>query len=74
MTCFYCKGDMEEATTTYVADNGKSLIVIRRVPCHKCNQCGKEDIPFEVTKPLEQITEQFEKIPTDIAIASYSAP
>ncbi len=41
MTCFYCKGDMEEATTTYAADNGKSLIVIRRVPCHMCKQCGK---------------------------------
>lgn len=43
MTCFYCKGDMEEATTTYAADNGKSLIVIRRVPCH--NYPEKKNIP-----------------------------
>ena len=73
MTCFYCKGDMEEATTTYAADNGKSLIVIRRVPCHKCKQCGKENFPFEVTKRLEQITEQFEKMSTEVAIVNYSA-
>lgn len=73
MTCFYCKGDMEEATTTYDADNGENIIVIRRVPCHKCKQCGKESFPFEVTKRLEQITKQFEKMHTEVAIVNYSA-
>lgn len=73
MTCFYCKGYMEEATTTYVADNGESIIVIRRVPCHKCKQCGKESFSFEITKRLEQITKQFEKMLTEVAIVNYSA-
>lgn len=40
MTCFYCKGDMVDSTTTYVEDLG-NCIIIRNVPCSKCSQCGE---------------------------------
>lgn len=41
MTCFYCKGDMLDSTTTYVEDLGNCIIIIRNVPCSKCSQCGE---------------------------------
>mgnify|MGYP002706283368 CR=1 FL=1 len=49
MTCFYCKGDMLDSTTTYVEDLGNCIIIIRNVPCSKCsawrignsNRCGR---------------------------------
>ena len=73
MICCYCKGNMEEANTTYVSDNGESVIVIRRVPCHKCKQCGEVFYNGTVVERLEQITEQLEKTLTEITVVNYSA-
>lgn len=72
MTCFYCKGDMVEATTTHVAEVGECVIVIRHVPCHKCKQCGEVVYTGSVVERLEQITEQLEKTLTEVAIVNYS--
>lgn len=33
MTCFYCKGDMENSTTTYMTDLGKCIVIVKNVPC-----------------------------------------
>ena len=72
MICCYCGGDMAEATTTHVAENGDSVIVIRNVPCHKCKQCGEVVYNGSVVERLEQITEQLEKTLTEVAIVNYS--
>ncbi len=63
---------MVEATASYVEDNGKSVIVIRNVPCHKCKQCGEVVYNGSVVERLEQITEQLEKTLTEVAIVNYS--
>ncbi len=72
MTCFYCGGDMVEASTSYVVDSGDNVIVIRKVPCHKCKQCGEDVFNGSVVERLEQITEQIEKTLTEVAIVNYS--
>ncbi|MCH5304722.1 MAG: YgiT-type zinc finger protein, partial [Ruminococcus sp.] len=41
MTCCYCGGDTAESTTTYVAEIGERIIIIKHVPCEKCTQCGE---------------------------------
>ncbi|MDY4812768.1 MAG: YgiT-type zinc finger protein [Ruminococcus sp.] len=33
MTCFYCKSDMENSTTTYMTDLGKCIVIVKNVPC-----------------------------------------
>ncbi len=38
MTCFYCKGDVETSTTTYMTDYQGCYIIIKNVPCEKCSQ------------------------------------
>lgn len=72
MTCFFCKGDMEDTTTTHVVEIGERII-IKNVPCHKCKQCGEVAYTGSVVERLEQITKQLEKTLTEIAIVKYSA-
>ena len=35
MTCFYCKGNIESSTTTYMTDYQGCYIIIKNVPCEK---------------------------------------
>lgn len=73
MTCCYCGGDMTETTTTYFEQLENTIVVIKNVPCHKCNQCGEVLYNAMVVERLEQITEQLEQALTEIAIVNYSA-
>ncbi len=40
MKCFFCKSDMENGFTTHVAELEKCIVIIKNVPCMKCDQCG----------------------------------
>ena len=54
MTCFYCKGNIESSTTTYMTDYQGCYIIIKNVPCEKCSQCGEEYLNGE--KAFERIS------------------
>lgn len=71
MTCFYCKGDMLDSTTTYVEDLGNCIIIIRNVPCLKCSQCGEVSYNGTVLKQLEKIVDQLKNSLTEVAIVNY---
>lgn len=73
MACFYCKGRLEESTTTYVTEIGERIIIIKNVPCEKCTQCGEAFFSGPVVERLEQITKQLEDTLTEIAVVNYSA-
>lgn len=73
MTCFFCKGSMENTTTTHVVEIGERVIIIKHVPCQKCKQCGEVVYTGSVVERLEQITEQLENALTEIAVVNYSA-
>lgn len=71
MTCFYCKGNMIESTTTYMVDLEKCIIIVKNVPCKKCSQCGEIVFDGTVVTKLEQITEQLENVMTEVAVVNY---
>lgn len=71
MTCFYCKGDMTEATTTYMKDFGKCIVIVKNVPCNKCTQCGEISYNGTVIAQLEKIIAQLENALTEIAVVNY---
>ena len=73
MTCFYCKGNMSENFTTHFAQVGDSFIIIKNVPCYKCERCGEVVYTASVTKRLEQIIAGLEKAFTEIAVINYTA-
>ena len=71
MTCFYCKGDMLESTTTYVEDLGNCIVIIRNVPCSKCSQCGEVSYNGTVLRQLEKIGETLIKSFVHIAKSDF---
>lgn len=73
MTCFYCKGSMSEGTTTHFAQLDNCYVIIKNVPCMKCNQCGETVYTAAVAQRLEQIIDGFAKALTEIAVVNYSA-
>ena len=72
MTCFFCKGTMEDGTTTYFSDLGSCIIIVKNVPCHICTQCSETVYSLEVGERLEQIVESLKNSLAEVAIVQYS--
>ena len=73
MTCFYCKGTMEESTSTYFSEKGERIFIVKHVPCQKCKKCGEVVYTGTVVGHLEKITKQLEELSMVIAVVNYSA-
>lgn len=71
MDCFLCKGKLTDATTTYMADLGNIIVIVKNVPCHKCIQCGEESFSGSVVAQLERVIEQLRNTLTEIAVVNY---
>jgi YgiT-type zinc finger domain-containing protein len=50
-----CRGELGEGTTTFTADFGHGLVVVRRVPAQVCNLCGEAWFPDDVDARLEAL-------------------
>lgn len=72
MTCFFCKGSMTESTTIHTVQLKNCIVVIKNVPCQKCEQCGEVIINAEVASRIEEIVSRFEQVLTEIAVVNYS--
>lgn len=73
MTCFMCKGKMENKLTNFIADLGKTIIIVKDVPSQVCQQCGEVSYSDEVARQLEQIVESLQSQSMEIAITNYSS-
>ena len=71
MTCFFCKGTMEKDTTTHFAELSKCIVIIKNVPCYKCEQCGEISYFLDVGERLEQIVSTLKDSLTEVAIVHY---
>ncbi len=71
MNCFFCKGEVVNGFTNHVVNYEKSIIIIKNVPCEKCEQCGESFYSDEVATVLEKIVKQVKAIVSDIAVFEY---
>ncbi len=58
LTCPLCGGNKTEGTTTFTADMGSGIVVVRRVRATLCSQCGEEWIDDAVARRLEQVVNE----------------
>jgi len=73
MNCFMCKGKVREGFSTFTADMGGCIVVIKNVPSRVCEQCGESSYSNEVARRLEQIVHSLTNSATaEIAVISYS--
>ena len=53
--CPLCDGKKIKGTTTFNADLGRGVVVVRQVRATICSQCGEEWIDDATARQLEQI-------------------
>ena len=71
MKCFKCKGEMREGFTTFVTDTDDCCIVVRRVPCLQCDDCGEVAYTGDVADNLEKIVNSAKETLTEVAVVKY---
>lgn len=72
MKCTNCGGKAIESTTTSVTDLGSCIVIVRNVPCYKCEECNEVIYTLEVTERLEQIIDRAKQIMQGIAVLEYT--
>ena len=71
MLCMKCGSNAEKGFTTDVTDLGNCHVIVRHVPCYKCNECDEVIYTADVVKKLEQIVEKAKELMQDISIVDY---
>lgn len=71
MKCLICKGTMEKSTTTHFCELKNCIIIIKNVPCEKCNQCGEVVYTGNTVVKLEKIIDTLSNILTEIAVVDF---
>lgn len=72
MLCMECGGAVEKGYTTDVTDLGNCLVIIRNVPCYKCQECNEVIYTADVVQRLENIVEMAKKFMQEVSIIDYA--
>ena len=72
MSCFMCKGTLEDKLTTFMVDLGNCIVIVKNVPSQVCAQCGEVSYSDDVAKSLEKIVDSMKAAIAEIAVVNYS--
>lgn len=72
MLCMACGATVKKSYTTDVTDLGDCLIIVRNVPCYKCQECNEVTYTGDVVKKLEEIVRTAKSYMNGISIIDYS--
>ena len=53
--CPLCGGELVKGTTTFTADYGAGVVVVRHVPAETCDLCGEAWVDDPVAEKLESL-------------------
>lgn len=68
MKCVFCGGTEKPAVTEYIEKQDNYIIVIKNVPCMKCEQCGEEYFSTEVIKVIERILDTIQMVASELTV------
>lgn len=72
-TCYACGGTFEDGETTFTADFGSGVVVVRNVPAWICSQCGMEWIDDKIADKIERIVDDAKEKHSVVEVMSLSA-
>lgn len=72
MTCFMCKGKLENKNTTFMVELEKCIIIIKNVPSQVCKQCGEVSYSDDVAKQIEKLVNSVRNSIMEITIMNYT--
>ena len=73
MTCFMCKGTLEDRHTSFLIDVENSIVIVKNVPSQVCMQCGETSYSDSVAAELERIVGEARKTITEVTIINYES-
>ena len=71
MNCFFCNGTLGNSTTTHVVDIEDRAIIIRGVPCLKCDQCAEISYTGTTFERLESMIDTLKNSLLEVTIINY---
>ena len=69
--CSFCKGTAQEGLSTFTADLGDCIVIIRNVPSHICEQCGETYYMTEVMQQVYRIVQSVRETMSEITVVNY---
>ena len=67
-----CGTNAKKGYTTDVTDLENGLVIVRNVPCYKCQECNAVIYTADVEERLEKIVEAAKKLMQEVSIVDYS--
>ena len=71
MTCLLCKGEMKPSATIHTVQLKNCVVVIKNVPCLKCEQCGEVVLSADTVEKIEHILQTVEKAVAEITVVNF---
>lgn len=72
MKCMKCGKTAFESTTSEAIEMDFGLLVIRNIPCYKCEECDEIFYMGDVAQKIEHITERVTRFMQEITIIDYT--
>ncbi len=72
MKCMKCGRESYESTTTEAIEMDSGLLVIRNIPCYKCDECNEIFYTGDVVQKIERITEMVKTYMQEVTIIDYT--
>ena len=72
MKCGRCGGEAVQSTTSEAIEIEFGLLVIRHIPCFKCQDCGEIFYTGAVAEKIEEIIETVKKLMQEITIIDFA--
>jgi len=70
-SCALCGGQKVAGTTTFTADFGSGVLVVRNVPASVCQQCGEDWVDNETAQELEKLTQRAREARRQVEVIDY---
>ena len=71
MSCFRCKGKIEEKKVNYMVDLENTIIIIKGVPAKVCIECGEQYFDDKTAENIEKIVNQLKSLSTEVTVVKY---
>ena len=72
MKCIKCGKNTYKSTTSEAIELEKGVLVIRNIPCYKCEFCDEIHFTGDVVKQVEKIINQAKKRMEQISVVDFS--
>lgn len=72
MKCMKCGRGTFKSTTSEAIEMEFGLLVIRNIPCYKCEECDEIFYTGDVVKKIEEITERVKLLMQEITIVDFA--